>query len=268
MTLTEPTAAPSRPAPQIADFRARAEAVAGRALPTASALYAWSVASSANFWATLLDWADLVWDGTPDPVRTSDDVRTARFFPGVRLNYAENLLRPVAGAGDDAPALTSVHGDGSAERFTRGELRAEVVRTSRALADLGVGPGATVLAIAPNNATTAIAALAVTGLGAAWSSATPDMGPQTLLGRFGQVGGSVLLVDRTDLGRDDGGADDVLAELVEGLPTVGHVLVLDGGTPPPLDGVPTARLRDLVAAVPPTTVPRSGPGSPSTRRCS
>src|SRR4051812_22798806 len=161
---------PSGRAPQIADFRARAEAVAQRALPTAPALHEWSVGSPDDFWCTLLAWSGLVWEGPAEPVRTSADVEKARFFPELRLNYTENLLRAVPGAGDDALALTSVHADGSVERLTRGELRTAVRRTSRALADLGTGPGDTVLAIAPNSAGVAIGALAVAALGATLST--------------------------------------------------------------------------------------------------
>src|SRR4051794_33986060 len=252
MSVMHPAAAAApRLAAQVADFRGRAEAVAGRALPTAVALHEWSVASYRDFWRTFLDWSGLVWEGSAQPVCTSDDVEAARFFPEVRLNYAENALRTLGGTGDDAPALTSVHGDGSVERFTRGELRVAVRRTSRVLHDLGVGPGGTVVAIGPNSAPVVIGALAVAGLGATLSTATPDMGPSTLLGRFGQVRAATALIDRTGLAKDGAGPDDVLRALLEGLPTVRRVLLLDDDPLPALDGVSVARLRDLVAAVPP-----------------
>ncbi|GAB3320541.1 hypothetical protein GCM10027451_41290 [Geodermatophilus aquaeductus] len=246
-----PPPVPSGRAPQIADFRVRAESVAGRALPTATALHEWSVRSPDDFWRTLLAWSDLVVEGSAEPVRTGDDVEGARFFPDLRLNYAENLLRTLPGAGDDAPALTSVHGDGTVDRLTRGELRRAVRRTSRALAELGTSPGDTVLAIAPNSAGTAVAALAVAALGATLSTATPDMGPTTLVGRFGQVGAGTALVDRTGLGQDGAGPDEVLGTVLAGLPTVRRVLLLDDGPLPALDGVSVASLAALVAAVPP-----------------
>src|SRR4051812_44488511 len=249
LNTTVPATSAGR-APQLADFRARAEAVAGRTLPTATALHEWSVTSSCDFWRTFLDWSGLVWEGSAEPVRTGNDVRAARFFPGVRLNYAENLLRDVPGADDAAPALTAVHGDGTAERFTRGGLRAAVRRTSRALAALGVVAGSRVLAIAPNSAGVAVAALAVAGLGATLATATPDMGPSTLLARFGPIRATTALVDRRGLARDDAGPDEALVALLEGLPTVDRVLLLDDAPLPDLPRVSVARLAALVADVP------------------
>ncbi|WP_138758772.1 acetoacetate--CoA ligase [Modestobacter altitudinis] len=244
------TSADAARVPQVTAFRARCQPVAGRELSTPSELHAWSVASYQDFWRTFLDWADLAWEGSAEVVATSDDVRQARFFPGVRLNYAENLLRPLPDADDGAPALTSVHGDGSSETLTRGELRAAAHRTSRALTDIGVRAGDVVLAIAANHARVTVAALAVAGLGAALSTATPDMGVNTLVGRFGQVEATTALVDRTVLGGGGGRADEVLGELVAQLPTVRRVVLLDDLPLPELAGVGVARLSELVAAVP------------------
>ncbi|WP_448642087.1 acetoacetate--CoA ligase [Geodermatophilus sp. URMC 63] len=237
------------PPSQLADFRTRCEAVAGRGLPTAAALHAWSVASSREFWRTFLDWADLAWEGSAETVTTDGDVRTARFFPDVRLNYAENLLRPLPGVDDGAPALTSVHGDGSFEQLSRGELRTAVRRTSRALAAAGVRAGDTVLAVAANNGRVAVAALAVAGLGAALSTATPDMGVSTLLGRFGQVGATTAVIDRGGPA-GMGVADEDLAELLAGLPTVRRVLLLDDLPLPQVPGPEVSRLADLLSTVP------------------
>ncbi|TFV63560.1 acetoacetate--CoA ligase, partial [Blastococcus sp. CT_GayMR20] len=249
--LTAPASArrPGQPA-QLAHFRACLEDVTGHRLPTTTALHAFSVEHYREFWRTFLDWSGLSWEGTAGTVSTSDDVQSARFFPGVRLSYAENLLRPLPDAGDAAPALTSVHGDGTAERFTRGELRAAVQRTGEALTGLGIAPGDRVVAIAPNHAAAVVAALAVSAVGATLSTATPDMGPSALLGRFGQVRPTALLVDRAGMGRDGVPADGVLATLLEGLPSVEHLVVLDAGPLPALPGRDAVRLADLVAEVP------------------
>ena len=119
MTLAAEVADPSadRPAPQLAGFRGRCEEVAGVRLDGPGALHTFSVEHPETFWRTLLAWADLPWSGSADVVLTGDDVETARFFPDVRLNYAEALLRPLPGVDDDRTALTAVHADRPAEHY-------------------------------------------------------------------------------------------------------------------------------------------------------
>ncbi|WP_369257946.1 acetoacetate--CoA ligase [Geodermatophilus amargosae] len=230
---------------QLTSFRARCEEVTGTALDTPGALHAFSVERPEEFWRTLLDWSGVPWSGSADVVLTGTDVETARFFPDLRLNYAEALLRPLDGAGDDAPALTAVHADRPADSWTRGELRDAVARTVTALQRLGLAGGDRVVLIAGNTGETAVVALAAAAIGAAVSTAAPDMGVASLLGRFGQVDPAVLVLDRRAIG------DDVVAEVVAGLPTLRRVLLLDDGPLPDL-GLPVDRLADSTADAEPT----------------
>ncbi|PRY49354.1 acetoacetyl-CoA synthetase [Geodermatophilus tzadiensis] len=231
--------------PQLASFRARCEAAAGAALDAPGALHAFSVERPEEFWRTLLDWSGLPWSGSADVVLTGTDVETARFFPDLRLNYAEALLRPVDGAGDDAPALTAVHADRPADRWTRGELRDAVARTATALRGQGLAPGDRLVLVAANTGETAVVALAAAAVGAAVSTAAPDMGAASLLGRFAQVEPAVLVLDRRAV------PDDVVAEVVAGLPALRRVLLLDDRPLPDL-GLPAERLADAAAGAEPT----------------
>ncbi|SEP22553.1 acetoacetate--CoA ligase [Trujillonella endophytica] len=235
---------------QLMEFRELCEEASGEDLSGAPALHRWSVTRSEQFWRTFLDWSQLLWEGSAEPVLTGADVRRDRFFPGVRLNYTENLLRRLDEETERAPALTSVHGDGTARTWTRAELRREVERTGAALAALGVERGQRVVVIAPNHAGVAIVALAGASLGATLSTATPDMGVETLVGRFEQVAPACLVVDRRGMDKGAQTADVVLTELLRRLPSVRLVLVLDPGPLPDPDGVPVRRLADRVAAVP------------------
>jgi acetoacetyl-CoA synthetase len=226
--------------PQLALFRARCEEAAGIALDAPGALHAFSVARPALFWRTLLDWTGLPWSGSADVVLTDGDVETARFFPDVRLNYAEALLRPLPGVPDDAPAVTAVHAGRPADTLTRGRLREEVGATAAALAGAGLRAGDRVVLVAPHAAGTIVVALAAAALGAAVSTAAPDMGAPALLGRFEQVEPVLAVLDRAAMG--EGTADALLA----GLPTVRRLLVLDD-LPLSSGALPADRLADLVA---------------------
>jgi acetoacetyl-CoA synthetase len=231
------TLAPTRT--QLALFRARCEEVAGVPLDAPGALHAFSVGQPDLFWRTLLDWTQLPWSGSADVVRTGDDVETARFFPGVRLNYAEALLRPLPGVPDDAPAVTAVHAGRPADTLTRGRLRAEVGATAAALAAAGLRAGDRVVLVAPHTAGTVVVALAAAALGAPVSTAAPDMGAAALLGRFEQVEPAFLVLDRAATGAATAEA------LVAGLPTVRRLVVLDD-LPLPGGALPADRLTDLV----------------------
>src|SRR4051812_34908209 len=206
-------------------------------------MHRFSVDEPALFWGTLLDWAQLPWSGSAEPVVTGSDVETAAFFPGVRLNYAEALVRLLDGVDEDAPALTGVHADRPAETYSRRELRREVQDGATALAGLGLVPGDRVVAIAPNTPAVAIAALSVAALGGTIATATPDMGPATLLGRFQQVEPTILVLDRTTMPAQATAA----RALIDGLPTLRHVVLLADGPLPDVGVLPVHRWADLIA---------------------
>ncbi|GAB1690923.1 acetoacetate--CoA ligase [Krasilnikovia sp. M28-CT-15] len=230
-----------RRVPQLARFRARCAALTEQDLTMPQVLHRWTVEHFRDFWGEFLRWADLAWEGSAETVCAGDDVETARFFPDVRLNYAENLLRPLLDVDDNAVALTAVHHDGGAEHLTRAGLRRRVTAAATALAAAGVSTGDRVVVIAPNTAATVVAVLATTALGAAVSTAMPDMGPAALRGRLEQVEPAVLIVDRAGSGDWAGAPGDTLATLLDGLPTVRTVLLLDDQPLPAASGLPVHR---------------------------
>ena len=209
-------------------------------------LHAFAVGEPDLFWRVLLDWSELPWSGSADTVLVGDDVETARFFPDLRLNYSEALLRRLPGLDDDAVALVSVHADRPAERLTRRELRHAVAAAATGLAGVGITAGNRIVAVAPNNARVTVAVLAATALGATVATAAPDVGTAALIGRFEQVEPVMLLVERSQLWD---GADERVAALLAGLPTVRRLVVLDELPLPPDSVVPTSRLSDLIGAV-------------------
>ena len=222
-------------------FRRSCAATGTGDLTSDEALHRWSVDHFREFWSTFLTWAELAWEGSAEVVCTSDDVADAEFFPDVRLNYAENLLRPLPSTSDASTALTSVHADGTVEHLTRAELRERTRDTASALAAQGVRVGDRVVLIAVNDSRTTIAALAAMALGATVSTAMPDMGPAALLDRFGQVAPAVLVIERAGPGWT-GSAGDTLSTLLDGLPSLRRVLVLDDAPLPGPLPVGVARL--------------------------
>jgi hypothetical protein len=240
MTLTRP--------PQLVGFRAHCGALIGADMAEQD-LHAFSLERPEIFWRAVLEWSGLPGSGSADTVLTGSDVESARFFPDVRLNYAEALLQTLPGVADDSQALTAVHSGRPTDRYIRGELRASVELTATALAACGIGAGDRVVAIAPNTPQVLIAVLGAAALGATLSTATPDMGAGALLGRFGQVEPVLLLLDRTGM------SEETAQALIGGLPTLRRVLLLDDRPPPAGVGVPVQRLATVTEEV--TGAPRA-----------
>ncbi len=215
---------------RMADFQRFCEGRLGRPFSGWLDFHAWSVRDFRVFWRWLLEWAGLDVEGEADPVCVGDECERARFFPGLRLNYAASVLAG-AGVGDDHPAVIAEDETGRLERLTFGDLRERVGRVAAGLRGLGIGPGERVVAVARNDERAVIACLAATGLGAAWSSVPPDLGSDAVLARFRPLEPSVLFAHghsyyqgvRRPL-------RERLAGLVAALPSLRTIVSLDGDT--------------------------------------
>lgn len=155
-------------------------------------LHAFSVRAPEVFWPALWDFCGIAGEkGAPPYLIDADKMPGAKFFPGARLNFAENLMaKPGA-----EPAVVFWGEDKVKRRLSWAELTAQVSQLQQFLAaqGVGVGVGDRVAAMMPNCPETLIAMLATASLGAIWSSCSPDFGTQGALDRFGQIEPKVLI---------------------------------------------------------------------------
>jgi acetoacetyl-CoA synthetase len=152
-------------------------------------LHKWSVEEIPDFWASVWDFVEMKASRRYDKV--VDDLGKypgARWFPGARLNFAENLLRHR----DDRLAFVFRREDGKSATMTYGGLYDAVARLAKALRESGIAPGDRVAAYMPNMMDTAIAMLACTSIGAAWSSCGTELGARAVTDRLGQISPKVL----------------------------------------------------------------------------
>ncbi len=158
--------------------------------PNYRSLYQWSIDHPLDFWPAVWRFtgvqASCLWD---DVLLDGDRMPGARWFPGARLNFAENLLRDR----DERIALVFWNEQGRQRQMTFAELYAQVARLADALRRQGVTVGDRVAGFLPNLPETIVAMLATTSLGAIWSSCSPDFGLEGILDRFGQIEPKVLL---------------------------------------------------------------------------
>ena len=181
-------------------------------------LWEWSVTDLDGFWAAVWDWFGVL--GTYDRVLSSREMPGARWFEGAALNYAEHALRGNSGIIGRSQTRERVE-------LTADELRRQVAACRGGLQRLGVGLGDRVVAYLPNIPETIVAFLATASLGAIWSSAAPEFGPQAVIDRFGQIEPKVLFtVDGYMYGDVPIDRSAEAAAIAAGLPTVEHVVTV------------------------------------------
>jgi acetoacetyl-CoA synthetase len=146
------------------------------------------------------------------------------WFPGARLNFAENLLR----GEPNATAIVAVTEEGGFEILDRGELRARVARAQAGLRRLGVGPGDRVAGLVTNGTEAVVAMLATSSIGAIWSSCSPDFGPLGVIDRFGQIEPKVLIaVDGYPYNGSVHRVDATVTQALDSIPSIEHLVVID-----------------------------------------
>ena len=159
-------------------------------LETYADVHRWSLDAMEDFWAHFWKFSGLRASHGYDSVLADVAMPGARWFPGTRLNYAENLL-----AGDADRLAVIGCGEGrDDERLTRGELKQRVAHAQAGLRALGLRRGSRVAAFVPNCVETLVLMLATTASGGVWTSCSPDFGAQGVVDRFGQVRPQLLIV--------------------------------------------------------------------------
>jgi len=203
--------------------------------------YRWSVDNLEQFWSEFWDWSGVIASSKGSTVLVEGNkLPGAKWFPGARLNFAENLLR----RGDQGDALVFWDERGFQRRVSYSSLTSDVSRAAQAIAQLGLRTGERVAAFIPNIPETGMLALAALSQGIVWSSCSPDFGVGGVLDRFGQIDPKILFV--ADGYRYGGREHEVLArvaEIAQGLPGLRKVVVVPQlRARPDITGIPKAVL--------------------------
>ena len=169
----------------------------------------------------------------------------AEWFPGAMLNYAENVMAR------ETPGEVALYYHSETIPVTPllwDDLAGKVRILATQLRRLGVRPGDRVASTLPNIPEAVIAMLAVTSIGAIWTSVSPDFGWRGVLDRFRQLQPTVLIC--TGGYRYNGKAYDrsgELRQIVDDLACLEHVIYLPFGDVP----APAEQRRELARAARP-----------------
>lgn len=186
-------------------------------------LWRWSVTDLEGFWSALADWLEL--PSTPrGRALALETMPGARWFPGVELNYLEQVFRHATA---ERPAVIAGDETGARRELSWAELRRQVAALAETLRGMGVGCGDRVAAYLPNIAETVVAFLATASIGAIWSLCAPEMGGRAVLERFRQIAPKVLIaVDGYRYAGKLHARARQLGELLAELPSVRHLVLL------------------------------------------
>lgn len=193
-------------------------------------LHTWSVQNIADFWQTFWDYSKIIHTGKIVSVVDDDSkMPGAKWFSGIKLNFAENLLR----YRDDKIALIfkgeSSLPDSQAEKpqyITYKQLYDRVSILASAMRNAGVQPGDRIAGFLPNMPIAVIAMLASTSIGAIWSSCSPDFGIKGVLDRFQQIKPKILFtVDGYYYNGKKFNYLDKVKQIAEKLPSLINVVV-------------------------------------------
>jgi acetoacetyl-CoA synthetase len=155
----------------------------GLALADYRQLHAWSIDNLPAFWELVWDFCGVIGEkGTP-LLSNGNRMPGAKFFPGARLSFAENMMRKTGAE----PAMIFRGEDKKRYQLTFDELHALVSRLQQAMKAAGVTKGDRVAAMLPNLPESVAIMLAASSLGAIFSSCSPDFGERGVIDRFGQI---------------------------------------------------------------------------------
>lgn len=215
-------------------FMRRLEDRLGEPFASYDDFYRWSVKHTDEFWAEVWDFCDIR-SSRPYECVLADrqSMPGAQWFPGSRLNFAENLLRH-----DSGTALIFWGEDSVRREISFKELRRQVAWLAAVFARMGVTTGDRVAGLLPNIPEAIVCMLATASLGAVWSSCSPDFGVDGVVARFGQIEPKVLVTadgyvyknTKIDL-------RPKVAEITAEIPSIASVIEVPfiGGTAKPAD---------------------------------
>jgi len=155
----------------------------------AKELYQWSIDKIEDFWEAMWDFGGIIASQEYDKVVEDLSIFPGtKWFPGAKLNFAENLLKYK----DDQFAFIFQGESKKTEIITYENLNKLVARLAKSLREMGLKVGDRVVSYIPNLIETPTAMLAATALGAVWASCGAELQANAVIDRFGQIKPKVL----------------------------------------------------------------------------
>ncbi|MEO8233001.1 MAG: acetoacetate--CoA ligase [Ignavibacteriota bacterium] len=187
-------------------------------------LYNWSINDIEDFWRSIWEYSGIIHSKTYSSVLEKRIMPGAVWFKDSKLNFAENLLR----FRDDQIALISIREKHPTIKISYKQLYNLVARCAEGLKGLGVKSGDRVAGFVTNYPESIIAMLAVTSLGAIWSSTSPDFGIEGVCDRFGQIEPKVLFaIESYNYAGKNIDCRDKIGQIKNNIPSIEKVILIN-----------------------------------------
>ncbi|MFX1316382.1 MAG: AMP-binding protein, partial [Promethearchaeota archaeon] len=203
-------------------------------------LYKWSVNKIPDFWDAMWKFSGIIASQPFEKVVEDLNVFPGtKWFPGAKLNFAENLLKYK----DEQLAFIFQGETKVTKQMTYAELNKNVARLVKSLKEIGIKNGDRVVSYIPNLIETPTAMLATTAIGAIWASCGAELQPSAVIDRFSQIEPKVLFTVDGYYYRDKVfDIKDNIKEVIKEIPSIEKVIVVsyisDGKTD--ISGIPKA----------------------------
>ena len=154
-----------------------------------SKLLDWSIKNKEKFWSSVWDYCKVIGNKNYE-FEYSNELFKNKFLINSKLNFAENLLSKK----NNSKAITFISENGYREVRSWKKLDYNVNKIIQFWKKIGLNQKDRVACYLPNTIETVECFIATTGIGAIWSSCSPDFGTNGLIERFAQIKPKTLII--------------------------------------------------------------------------
>ena len=188
-------------------------------------LHRWSIQNIDLFWEVMWEKLDIVFSKKyTSVIENENSMLESNWFLNSRLNFSENLLKIKS----NSIAIEFINEQGKHKKISYKELYLQVSKVAHSFRNLGLEKGDRVAALMPNIPETVISMLAVSSIGAIWSSCSPDFGSKGILDRFDQIKPKIIIsVNGYYFKNKIFNIDDKIANILNKIPSIKHAVLVD-----------------------------------------
>jgi len=174
----------------LAQFKYYIENLVGEVFDDYESLWHWSINNTEIFWESLLTYFDIIIHHPSKKVLTGEELYEKNWFSGMTLNYAEHVFRQFR---EDQPALFYQSETEPLRAISWMEMKRQTAAIQTFFKINGCEQGDRIAAILPHQPEASYSFFAANGIGAIWSSCSPEFGNLAIEERFSAIEPSFLI---------------------------------------------------------------------------